>query len=126
MLGLNNCLLFPLILLVLPLEILFTDNRQFCHKWSVVQMTCAVAVSWGEVLLDGPVLHPGTALELQQLLLRGRELMIPQGLTWLPQGDASRKQLINLGSALPNPETEPLKSQMPKISISAADIISDE
>lgn len=36
----------------------------------------------------------------------------------------SHEQVMNLDSALLNPETEPLKCQMPKIKISADDVMS--
>jgi len=47
---------------------------------------------------------------------------------WLSSGrrPAACRQVTDLGSALLNPETEPLVCQMPKIKISAVNIISDE
>lgn len=119
MLGLNSYLLFPLILLALPLKILFTDNCQFCHKWSVVQMTCSSAARRGCAASRN---SPGAAAAASAW----QRADGPPAPDMAPGGGASRKQLIHLGSALPNPETEPLKSQVPKISISAADVISDE
>lgn len=107
---------FPFILLASPL---FT-NCQFAHKWSVWSRPVLWLLARVERCTAEAVLRPDTALQLQQLLLHGKELVSLQDLTWL------HEEVTNLDSALLNLETEPLKCQMLKIRISAIDTISDE